>query len=119
MSSEPLTGVYQACSQGQGLRCEGAVEWARVRCAQGTPPALDTRRAQSGQTELSGAGQGVMGWGPGKHMSGMCFGNQGTLLAGSLVPRPASRSRAPAPTSTGPPGQEPWASGQRGGPERT
>lgn len=63
VSSEPLTGVYQACSQGRGLRCEGAVERARVRCAQGTPPALDTRRAQPGQTELSGAGQGVVGRG--------------------------------------------------------
>lgn len=63
VSSEPLTGVYQACSQGQGLCCEGAVERARVRCAQGTPPALDTRRAQPGQTELSGAGQGVVGRG--------------------------------------------------------
>ena len=103
------------------------MERARVKCSQGMPPALDTRRAQPGQRELSGAGQGVAGalakrrgqWGLGKELSGKCFGNQGTLLAGSLIPRPVSRSWALASTSTGPSGQEPWAGGQRGGPERT
>lgn len=65
MSSEPLTGIDQACSQGRGLHCEGAVERARVKCSQGTPPALDTHRVQPGQRELSGAGQGVAG-GPGQ-----------------------------------------------------
>ena len=37
------------------------MEKARVKCSQGMPPALDTRRAQPGQRELSGAGQGVAG----------------------------------------------------------
>ena len=58
-------------------------------------------------------------WGPGKELSGKCFGNQGTLLVGSLIPRPVSRNRALASTSTGPTGQEPWVGGQWGGPERT